>query len=253
MSLIGKITVPLLLIVPLTTGGCQPKKGTANPEDYFPLIQVALAGGETAAMIGRNEAIKAKNFGGCVAAESLITGFDTANQVLGAKLQDKVVIPAVEIDVSECLALREEVPAGDANASLHGPVVVAAMVGATAPEGESTVAPEEEPAEEAPAAEGEPAAPIEEAPAAEEPAAEELKGNPDVAMLVETIAGITLAAVLHYAAKLQTANCKKGTAALGALHYVNGMIKPIADEIAEPDGKVSVPSVTIDLSECAEG
>lgn len=275
MSRIGKITVPLLLALPLSLGGCQPKKGTANPEDYFPLIQVALAGGETAAMIGRNEAIKAKNFGGCVAAESLITGFDGATQVLAGKLQDKVVIPAVEIDVSECLALRET-PAdegGDESASLHEPVVVVtAVAGYVAPEeGDSTAPPAEgdstaPPAEDdstAPAAEEAPAeeAPAEEAPAeepaadedAEDAAAAELKGNPDAAALVETIAGITLAAVLHYATKLQAANCKKGTAALGAINYVNGMIKPVADEIAEPDGKVSVPSVTIDLSQCAEG
>ena len=71
--------------------------------------------------------------------------------------------------------------------------------------------------------------------------------------MVETIAGITMMAVLHYAAKLQTANCKKGTAALGAINYVNGMIKPIADEIADPDGKVSVPAVVFDLSQCNDG
>ena len=271
MSRIGKITVPLLLALPLAMGGCHPKKGTANPEDYFPLIQVALAGGETGAMIGRNEAIKAGNFGGCVAAASLITGFDGALQVLSGKLQDKIVIPAVEIDVSECLALRDEPEPepGDENASLDNSVVVAAVIASPAPaeeadkpaEGDST-APAPAPAADEPPADGDSTAPAAEEPAAEEPPAEEpaadepvaeLKGNPGAAMLVETIAGITLVAVLHYATKLQAANCKKGTAALGAIHYVNGMIKPVADEIAEPDGKVSVPSVTIDLSDCAEG
>lgn len=269
MSPFGKFTVSAALLLPLALGGCKPTKGTANPEDYFPLIQVAMGGGETAAMIGRNEAIKAKNFAGCVASESLITAFDSANQVLAGRLGDKVVIPAVEIDVSECLALREspaeEAPAeeaGDENASVvtHS-VMVAAYVAPAEEEAPAEEAPAEETAtEEAPAEEAEPAeeAPAEEAPAEEpeeeepEEVASDLKGNPEAAALVETIAGITMVAVLSYAAKLQTANCKKGTVALGAINYVNGMIKPIADEIADPDGKVSVPAVAIDLSECAE-
>jgi len=260
MSHIGKFTVSAALLIPLALGGCRPTKGTANPEDYFPLIQVALGGGETAAMIGRNEAIKAKNFAGCVASESLISAFDSANQVLASKMGGQIVIPAVEIDVSECLALQaapaEETGDESASVTVHSTMVAAYV----AP-------PEEAPAEEAPAEE----AATEEAPAegapAEEPAAEEapaeepeaeeptptLKGNADVAALVEAIGGMTMVVVLHYAVKLQSANCKKGTAALGAINYVNGMIKPIADEIAEPDGIVSVPAVTIDLSECTDG
>ena len=267
MSRFGNIATGALLIVPIALGGCRPTKGTANPEDYFPLIQVALAGGETAAMIGRNEALKAKSFEGCVAAESLISAFGSSQEVVAGRLDDKIVIPAVEIDVSECLAIREAddvEEAAEESASLRGPVVLETQVaGYVAPaEGEEAPA-EEEPAEEgtpeeeAPAEEAAPeeAPPAEEAAPEEEAPAEEaaaLKGNPDVAALVEAIAGITVAAVLHYAARLKDANCKKGTAALGAVAYVGGMIKPIADEIAEPDGMVSVPSVVIDLSECQE-
>jgi len=216
MSRIGKFTVSAALLLPLALGGCKPTKGTANPEDYFPLIQVALAGGETAAMIGRNEALKAENFAGCVASEALISAFGSSNEVLAGRLMDKIVIPAVDVDVSECLPLKDKADAAPAEG-------------------------EEAPAEEAVPAEGD------ETPAEE---SSSLKGNPDAAMLVETIAGITLAAVAHYAAKLQTSNCKKGTAALGAINYVQGMVGPIAEEIAEPDGKLSVPAVTIDLSEC---
>ena len=254
MSRIGKFTVAAALILPLGLGGCVPKKGTASPEDYFPLIQIALAGGETAAMIGHGEFVKTKNFGGCVAASTLITAFDAANQVLSGKLQGKIVIPAVDIDVSDCLALRETpTETGDENASLYHPIYVSTMVAGYGPAESSTEAPTEEaPAEEVTTEEApaeEPAA--EEAPVEEAPP--ELKGNPDAAALMDGIAGITVMAVLHYATKLKTANCKKGTAALGAINYINGMIKPVADEIAEPDGKISVPSMTIDLSECADG
>ena len=266
MSHFGKLAVGAL-ILPFALGGCRPHKGTANPEDYFPLIQVALAGGETAAMIGRNEAIKAKSFGGCVAAESLVSAFDSSAQVLAGRLRGQIVIPAVDIDVSECLALRDAADVteeGEENASLNGPVVVViavagyrAPVSDANPEGLDPPSEEALPASTAPSAEEAPAeeAPAEEAPAEEAPAEEAptLKGHPKAAMLVETLGGITIAAVLHYAIKLQAANCKKGTAAIGAINYVGGMIKPIADELADPDGVVSVPAVAIDLSECAEG
>jgi hypothetical protein len=256
MARFGKLAASALLILPIALGGCRPTKGTANPEEYFPLIQVAFAGGGTASMIGYNEAIKAKNFEGCVAATFLITAFDSAAEVLAGRLQDKIVIPAVDIDVSGCLALRADADVTE-SVSLHGPIVVVTQIaGYVAP------AKEEAPSEEAPPAEPEPAAeevsPAEEAlPEEPEPPVEPdvaaTMGHPEAAALVEAIAGITIAAVLHYATKLQSANCKKGTAAIGAVNYVGGMIKPVADEIAEPDGKMPVPSVVIDLSGCKEG
>lgn len=248
MTRFGKFSLAIAAL-PLALGACRPNRGTANPEDYFPLIQVALAGGETAAYIGRSEAIRAKNFAGCVSAEALASGFDGAGQVLGGQLKGQIVFPALEIDVAECLSLR---PAN--SAQLEGPVVSSVKVAAF-------VAPEEPPPAEEPTTEPAAEEPVAAEEPTTEPAAEEPEESPvledpmaagssDAAVLIEAIAGVTLAAILHYATKLKTANCKKGTAALGAVHYVNGMIKPIADEVASPDGKLSIPAVTVDLSEC---
>ena len=241
MSRFGKISTVVMLALPLVVGGCRPNRKTATPEDYYPLIQVAFEAGAVGAMIARNEAIEKKNFAACVAADVLADAFDSAGDALQARISDKIEIPAFEMDLTDCLALRPATDEGDESARLAGPVVLMTMGPAE----------EEKPTEEAAPAEEE--KPTEEA-AAETPA-EEVdatldKGNPDAAVLVEAIAGITLTAALYYANKLKTANCKKGVAALAAIHYVNGMIKPIADEIAEPDGKVSVPAVTIDFSEC---
>jgi hypothetical protein len=265
MTPFGKISLVASVALPLVLGGCRPNRGTANPEDYLPLIQVALAGGETAALIGRNEALKAKNFAGCVSAEALAAGFDAGSQVLGGRLQDKITFPALEIDVSDCLPLR---PTGES--AYFKPIVttvkIAGYVATTEPAATEPAATEPaatEPAATEPAA-TEPAAtepeekavPVEELVDDEDLAREAdpmLAGSADAALLIEAIAGVTITAVLHYATKLKTANCKKGTAALGAVHYINGMIKPVADEVAAPDGKVSVPAVTIDLSECAQG
>jgi hypothetical protein len=270
----AKSTVLAALLVPLALGGCKMKKGTANPEDYYPLIQVALGGGETAAMIGRNEAIKAGNFPLCVTAESLIAAFGSAGEALGGKITDNMVIPGFDIDLADCLVLRkaedaaepetdgEEAPEADGENAMMSTVMVAAIVAPAeeAPAEEKPAeeaATEEKPAEEAPAEEK----PAEEAPA-EEPAtteeaadavAEATKGNEDVAVLVEAIAGMALVPATHYAIKLKAANCKKGTIALAAINYVNSMIKPIADEIANPDGKMSVAAQPINFSECEEG
>lgn len=243
MSFFRKISLTLAL--PVVLGGCGPKRGTANPEDYYPLIQVALAAGETAALIGRNEAIKAGNFGGCVSAESLAAGFGAAGQTLGGRLRDQVVFPALEVDVSDCLALRAN--------EAQTPVVVSTKIAGYVSDPES-----EEDAESSASEDAEEDLEAEET---ESEAAESLtepesfdavsQDTSDAAVLVETIAGVTLVAVLHYANKLKTANCKKGTVAMGAVHYVNGMIKPIADQIANPDGKISVAAVTVDFLDCS--
>jgi len=271
MSRMAKTTLLTLLVTTVAATGCRPNKGTASPQDYFGLIQVAFQGGEIASMIGRNEAIKAKNFAGCVSADVLLAAFDSAGDALSAKTMDNVVIPGFDLDLSECMAFREvpaeEAPEADGdNASAPASVVVAIVAPAEeapAEEAPAEEAPaeatEEAPAEEAPAEE-----PAAEEPAAEEPAAEEPEeeassveevaaGNEDAAAMVESIAGVAIIAAAHYAVKLKATDCKKGELALGVLGYLSGMVKPIADEIAEPDGKISIPAVPLDLSACSEG
>lgn len=93
--------------------GCSPKKGTANPDDYYPLILAALDGGRIATMIARNEFLAKGNFPGCVSMEAMIAGFSATGDALAGKLQDQMVIPGFELDLAECMALREENPAGN--------------------------------------------------------------------------------------------------------------------------------------------
>lgn len=185
-----------LLLTSMATTGCLPTKGTAGPEDYFGLIQVAFQGGEIAAMIGRNEAIQAKNFPGCVSAEVLESAFNSAGRALRSKTPESVEIPGFEVDMSTCMAFR-------------GPV---------------EVDPVETP--------------------------DSVQGNEDVAVLVEAIAGIAILGGTHYANKLKATDCKRGELALAALGYLRGMVKPIADEIALPDGVVVIPSVVLPLHSC---
>lgn len=260
MSRMAKTTILTLLVTTVAATGCRPNRGTASPEDYFGLIQVALQGGEIAAMIGRNEALKAKSFSGCVASDVLLAAFDSAGDALNSKVVDNVVIPGFDLDLSECMALRAapaETAPEEGNASLPASVLVAVMAPAEeAPVEEATEPPveeapvEEAPVEEAPVEE----APVEEAPVEETPTVEAVAaGNGDAAALVESIAGVAIIAGSHYATKLKAHDCKKGELALGVLGYLSGMVKPVADEIADPDGKVSIPAVTLDLSACSEG
>lgn len=174
------------LVLCAAATGCRPNRGTANPEDYFPLIQVAIEGGEIAAMIGRNEAISAKNFAGCVASDVVASALDAAGKALGGKIAGAPVIPGFDVDLADCMPLKAEQPAG----------------------------------------------------------------APDAAALVQGIVGVSLAVAKHYAEKIQAADCRRGTTAIAAVAFVEGMVGPIGDEIASPDGKLSVPATPIDLKAC---
>lgn len=92
--------------------GCRPTAQTASPEDYFPLILVAMEGGKTASMIGRNESLKDKNFAGCVAATVMTSAFDSAQDALSKNLDGDLVIPGFELSLEECLPLKDQ-PSGN--------------------------------------------------------------------------------------------------------------------------------------------
>lgn len=106
MTRLSKMMGAAALVALVFGAGCKPQRGTANPEDYFPLILVAMDGGKTAAMIGRNEFLGAGNFAGCVSMETMIMGFGGVGDVLAGKMNDKVVIPGFDLDLADCLALR---------------------------------------------------------------------------------------------------------------------------------------------------
>jgi len=165
----------------LMMAGCRPNRGSANPEDYYPLIQLSIEGGKIAAMIGRNQAIERKDFAGCVASDVVAAAMDSANTALSAKISDTPTIPGFSLDLKECLSLRGSAPGGDR----------------------------------------------------------------DAGSLVEAISGVALVAARHYATKLQASNCKKGSLALAVVDFVSGMVVPISEEIAQPDGKISVPDVPV--------
>lgn len=206
----------------LLTTGCKPNRGTASPEDYFSLIQIALQGGEIAAMIGRNEAIKDQNFAGCVASEVLIGAFDSAGDALSARVVDEVIIPGFEVDLQDCLALKTV----EADSASESEAPTTEMV-----EGHEVTLP----------------VVVEVDPGAT-PASQK-----DAAVWVEAIAGVAITAGVHYATKLRASDCVKGEIALAALGYLQGMVKPIADEIENTDGIFEVPPVTVSLGSCTEG
>jgi hypothetical protein len=180
-------TVTCVLGLTVGSVGCKPKKGTANPGDYFPLILVAMESGKTAAMIGRNEAIAKENFAGCVASEVLISATDAAGEALVGHLGGTVVIPGIDVDLSDCMPLNPKDPKG---------------------------------------------------------------AKESVGMIVEQVVGVALGLGSHYAAQLETADCKKGKAALGAIAYLQGLVGPIAEEVTNPDGVFALPAMEIPLSAC---
>jgi hypothetical protein len=103
MPHIGKFTIVLVLAMVF---GCVPKRGTASPEDYYAAVNLSLEGGRVAAMIGRNQALSEKNFAGCVVSDVLASALDSGQDALRGKLSEAPTIPAFELDLSECMAVR---------------------------------------------------------------------------------------------------------------------------------------------------
>jgi len=189
--MISKSTILAFSALLLAGAGCKPTRGTASPEDYFGLVQVAVQSGEIATMIGRNKAIEAKTFEGCVTSEVLLAALGSAGDALQVKAtrSEVVFIPGFEVDLTECLALQEGPPA---------------------------------------------------------------PGSIEASQLVEPLVGVALMMGSYYANQLKLTDCKKGELALGVLAYLQGMSGPVAEEIANPDGKISIPALPIDLSMCVE-
>ena len=182
-----KFTVIFAVLAAFSLTACKPTKGTANPDDYFFLAQTALEGAKIGSMIGRNEAIKNSNFAGCVSAEVLGEAAGSAADALSKSMGDDFVIPAVSIDLEDCMAFGGR----------PGPV-----------------------------------------------------DREAVAAYVESISGVALTAASHYASKLEAADCRKGKALNGAIEYLQGLVRPISDEISVTDGVFEAPEVRVSLSEC---
>lgn len=182
----GKFAVALAATI--LTSGCAPKRGTASPEDYYSSARLSLEGGRVAAMIGRNQFLAEKNFTGCVASDVLASALASGEDVLRGKITDAPVIPAFDLDLTDCLALR----------------------------GDDAALPSEE----------------------------------EVSTLVESIAGVALIGARAYGVKLKVTDCSKGVVVLAVSDYVAGMVAPLVAELAEPDGKLSMDAVAIDLASC---
>lgn len=177
------------LLASFVLSGCDLQKGTVSPEDYIFLARSSLDGVWLGAMIGRNEAIRSKNFPACVTGEVLGEVSVGVSETLSKRPSGDVVIPPVDIDLSDCMAFSP------------GP----------------------------------------------RPQDREV-----IATYMEAFSGVALSAVEHYGLRLKQADCRKGTAVLGAVAYLQGLVKPIADEISIPDGMFSAPGVRISISECQE-
>ena len=106
-----RVSVAFVLLGALgASTGCVPDKGTASPEDYFPMVIVGLELGKSGAMVARNEAIAKENFAGCVTADVLGEAFGGASEVLSGKLAGAVTIPGIDLDLTDCMAFNPNEP-----------------------------------------------------------------------------------------------------------------------------------------------
>lgn len=86
--------------------------------------------------------------------------------------------------------------------------------------------------------------------APKEPSGQEV--SDEVKDLIDSWAGTAIKQAKFFIDKLEATNCKGHKGGLAALAYVEQVLDPIVEEISEPDGKLSLPAVAIDLSACEE-
>jgi hypothetical protein len=76
--------------------------------------------------------------------------------------------------------------------------------------------------------------------------------DPNTAAMVEGLVGVGISMARSYAEKVKLVSCEQGAVVVASLDWLAGMTRPIADEVANPDGVLAVPSVTVELEECVD-
>ncbi len=84
--------------------------GCAGTQQYLPLIDAGLLGGEGITQAGHNLAIRDKNVAGCYVTSSLMTALATSKSAVDGWMTPPGpgVIPAVSINITDCVALSGE-------------------------------------------------------------------------------------------------------------------------------------------------
>ncbi len=187
-----KSTRILLSVGLLLSLGCKPSSGVKSPEDYLPYISMGLEAGATAALLGKNEAKAQSAFAACVTTGVLSSAFNTASDVVIGISTENPQIPAVDVDVSDCVEF------------------------------------------------------------APHPVTEGKEIGDDVQEIIDLWAAAALTNAKFYILKLKGQNCKGYETGMAVLGYVEGLVEPIVAEISEPDGKLSLPAVPVNLAACGE-
>jgi hypothetical protein len=74
----------------------------------------------------------------------------------------------------------------------------------------------------------------------------------EVKDLIDAWASTSVKQARFFVEKLEGADCKGHQGGTAALNYVEQVLEPIVEEISEPDGKLTLPAVPIDLAACEE-
>lgn len=170
-----------VLLIAVVLAGC------AGTPDYLPLIDAGLLGGEGITQAGKSLAVERKDVAGCFVTCALLTTLASAKEAVDGWLRTPSgpgVIPGVDIDLAECVALS-----------------------------------------------GKPLEPV-------------LKGEAE--QIVKGIADGVLPAVeavVRVVVEGSSATCREKSIADGVLRYIRAVAPAVVDEMANPDGMLSIPEV----------
>ncbi len=101
-------TILAVFLICALGAGCLLSKSTSNPDNYQRIAVLGLEGARTALMVAKSESVKAKHFEGCVTSYVLEEAIDAASRTISAKIKGDVVIPALSVDLSDCMVFKDD-------------------------------------------------------------------------------------------------------------------------------------------------
>lgn len=109
-----RLILPVFVLF-LVACGSKQRTETSTPPDYLSIVTTSISGGAALAEIFSQQAIEAGNWQACVASEVISEASQSAASALANYGNE---IPAVDVDVSECLALNSGFEPGNEDDSL---------------------------------------------------------------------------------------------------------------------------------------
>ena len=95
------------LVLILLAIACLPKNSTVETIDYGPLVAQAVQTGAALAAIQQVNAVEREDYAACLVYSGITTALNAGTSIILVEADARFALPAVDLDISDCLALGE--------------------------------------------------------------------------------------------------------------------------------------------------